>query len=308
MREVEAQVRGAIRDAVNRKSRKPFYWGGLKGYEQLDAIAQALGEVPSDEPETGYLWRLKMRVDRVVEAYRINAEDLRQAHTWLRRIADCLRYPPSDSTPEPPLTSEQVKQEMETLLQSFQPDLKRKPAQAALYRIWHRTWEQYGPDLLHCYGIPGLPPDNLRLESLFGRLRRHQRRVSGRKSTRELRDFGQYQVLFLAESEDELLEQIRQVPLEEYRENRRRLEEAEAPRRLLHRLHRDPLGTMRGLLNQHAARRAVLSLAADQLSLERPECSPVIWGEEQPAGVGEPQLLIHALWKCPAAYDEALSC
>jgi hypothetical protein len=73
------------------------------------------------------------------------------------------------------------------------------------------------------------------LESLFGRLRRHQRRVSGRKSTRELRDFGQYQVLFLAESEEELLEQIRQVSLEEYRENRQRLEEAEAPRRLLYR-------------------------------------------------------------------------
>ena len=46
------------------------------------------------------------------------------------------------------------------------------------------------------------------LESLFGRLRRHQRRVSGRKSTRELRDFGQYQVLLLAESEEELLEHV----------------------------------------------------------------------------------------------------
>jgi hypothetical protein len=161
------------------------------------------------------------------------------------------------------LTGEQVKQEMEALMQSFQPDLKRKPAQAALYGAWHRTWEAYGPDLLHCYDIPGLHPDNLMLESLFGRLRCHQRRVSGRKSTCELRDFGQCQVLFLAESQDELLEQIRQVSLEEYRENRRRLEEAEAPRRLLHRLHRDPLATMRGLVKQHAARRAVLVAASD---------------------------------------------
>jgi hypothetical protein len=257
--EIEAQVRVAIRDAMNRKSRKPFHWGGLKGYEQLEAIAQALQEVPCGEPETGYLWWLKMRVERVVEAYRVNVEDLREAHTWLRRIADCLRYPPSGSTPEPSLTSEQVKQEMEALLQSFQPDLKRRPAQAALHGAWHRTWENYGPDLLHCYDIPGLPPDNLMLESLFGRLRRHQRRVSGRKSTRELRDFGQYQVLFLAESEEELLEQICQVSLRAYRENRRRIEEAEAPRRLLHRLHRDPLGTMRHLVKQHAARRAALS-------------------------------------------------
>lgn len=267
LKEIEAQVRVAIRDALNRKSRKPFYWGGLKGYEQLDAIAKALGEVACDEPETDYLRRLKRRVDRVVETYRVNVEDLREAHMWLRRIADCLRYPPSDSATEPTLTSEQVKREMEELLQSFQPDLKRRPAQAALYGAWHRTWEGYGPDLLHCYDIPGLPPDNLMLESLFGRLRRHQRRVSGQKSTRELRDFGQYQVLFLAESEEELLEQIRQVSLEEYRENRRRLEEAEAPRRLLYRLHRDPLVTMRGLVKQHAARRAALASAAAQSSL-----------------------------------------
>ena len=78
---IEAQVRAAVRDAVNRKSRQPFYWGGLKGHEQLEAVGQALEEVPSDEPETRYLLRLKMRVDRVVEAYRVNAADLREAHT-----------------------------------------------------------------------------------------------------------------------------------------------------------------------------------------------------------------------------------
>jgi hypothetical protein len=263
---VETWVRMAIRDAVNRKSRKPFYWGGLKGYEQLEAIAQALGEVTYDEPETDYLRRLKERVERVVGAYRVNVEDLREAHTWLRQIADCLRYPPSDFTPKPALTSEQVKGEMEELLHSFQPDLKRRPAQAALHSAWHRTWEDYGPDLLHCYNVPGLPPDNLMLESLFGRLRHHQRRISGCKSTRELRDFGQYQVLFLAQSEEELLEQICQVSLEEYRVNRRQLEEAEEPRRLLHRLHRDPLATMRGLLHQHAVRRVALTSTADGLS------------------------------------------
>ena len=261
MREIEAQVRAAVRDAVNRKSRKPFYWGGLKGYEQIEAIAKALAEMPCDEPETGYLRQLKMQVDRVVETYRVNVEDLREAHTWLRKIADCLRYPPSHATHEPSVSSEQVKEEMETLQQSFQPDLKRRPAQAALHGAWHRTWKDYGSDLLHCFDIPGLPPDNLMLESVFGRLRRHQRRISGQKSTRALRDFGQYQVLFLAESEAELLEQIRQVSLEQYRENRRRLEQAEAPRRLLHRLHRNPLRTMRDLINKHAVRRVALAAA-----------------------------------------------
>ena len=73
--EIEAQVRVAIRDTVNRKSRKPFYWGGLKGYEQLEAIAQALGEMPYDEPETDYLQWLKLRVDQVVETYRVNVAE-----------------------------------------------------------------------------------------------------------------------------------------------------------------------------------------------------------------------------------------
>lgn len=262
MREIEAQVRTAIYDALNRKSRKPFCWGGLKGYEQLEAIGQALAEVPSDDPETQYLRWLKVRVDRVVETYRVNVEDLKEAHTWLRQIADCLRYPPSSFTSEPPLNSEQVLHEMDKLLKSFQPDLKRRPAQAALHGAWHRTWEAYGPDLLHCYDIPGLHQDNLMLEALFGRLRRHQRRVSGRKSTRELRDFGQYKVLFIADSEEDLLEHIRQVSLEEYRENRRRLEKAEAPRRLLHRLHRNPLGTVRSLVHRHTARRTSLALTS----------------------------------------------
>lgn len=252
----------AIRDAVNRPSRKPFHWGGLQGYEQMAAIGQVLAGVP-ETPETAYLRQLKGQVDRVVEQNWVTADDLREAHTWLRRIAACLRYPPDSATAAPTVTSAQVQQEMEALRQTFAPDLKRKPAQRALHSAWQRTWLAYGPDLLHCYDIPGLPPDNLRLESLFGRLRQHQRRISGRQTTRELRDFGQYQVLFRAESEEQLLAHIRQVPLEVYQEHRRRLEEAQAPHRFLRRLHRDPLRAVRDLIDQHAARRAELEATSD---------------------------------------------
>jgi hypothetical protein len=174
-----------------------------------------------------------------------------------------LRYPPGASpasdTPETPVSREQVKQELEALFKEFQPDFKRCPAQAALHGAWHRIWKTYGPDLLPCYDIPGLPPDNLQLEALFGRLRRHQRRLSGRQSTPDLRDFGQCQVLFLADSQVDLLEQLRQMPLEQYQARRQRLAEAEAPRQLLRRLHRDPLRTMRDLVSRHATRRAELS-------------------------------------------------
>jgi len=260
---LEAQIRVAVRDAVNRDSRKPFYWGGLKGYQQLQAIAQVLQRVPSGAPETRYLQQLARQVDRAVEKNRMLAQDVEEAHIWLRRIADCLRYPPGASPASgasgEALTSEQVKRDMEDLLRTFQPDGKRRPAQAALYRAWHRLWKDSGPDWLPCYDIPGLPPDNLKLEALFGQLRSHQRRISGRKSTRELRDFGHCQVLFWAESEHDLLQQLRQVPLADYQAGRRRLAEAEAPHQLLRRLHRDPLRTMCNLVDQHAARRAALA-------------------------------------------------
>ena len=263
MRQLEAQIRVAIRDAVNRDSRKPFYWGGLKGYEQLQAIAQVLHSVPPEEAETSYLRQLARQVDRAVEKNHTLAQDVREAHLWLGRIADCLRYPPASSSASDSsgarVTGEQVRREMERLLREFRPDLKRRPAQAALYNTWRRLWKDYGPDVLHCYDVPGLPPDNLKLEALFGRLRCHQRRISGRKSTRELRDFGQCQVLFLAESEHALLQQLRQVPLADYQACRRRLAQAEAPRQLLRRLHRDPLRTMCDLVDQHAARRAALA-------------------------------------------------
>ena len=255
---IERHLRRAIRDAVNRPSRKPFHWGGLAGYRQLEAIAQALRSVSGTEPETAYLQQLTRRVERVLEKNRVLAQDLRAARTWLLRIVDCLRYPPSAHDDWAALSSQQVRTQLESLLQGFRPDFKYQPAQAALYRAWRRRWRAYGPELLHCYDIPGLPPDNLALETLFGRLRCHQRRISGRQSTRELRKFGQYQLLFGAQSEADLLKQLQEVPLAEYQAHRRRLEAVEAQGQFMRRLHHDPVSTMQHLMQWHADGRAEL--------------------------------------------------
>ena len=139
--EIEAWIRVAIRDAVNRPSRKPFYWGGLRGYEQPQAVAQALRSVPPEEPGTGYLQRLALQVERALKKNHTLAQDVREAHTWLRRIAECLRYPPSSystsDTSATPLTSEQVRREMEELLQQFRPDLSA--VQRRLHSIMRGT-------------------------------------------------------------------------------------------------------------------------------------------------------------------------
>jgi len=257
--EIEANIRAAVRDAVNRESRKPFYWGGLKGFQQLDAIAKVLHGMVGTPSETAYFQQLIKQVDRALEQNRELADGLQEAHTWLRKIAACLRYPPRSYPDFDNVTCQQIAKEMETRLQEL-----RHQAQAGhqvlktLYSAIDYRWNLYGKDLLPCYDIPGLPPDNLQLESLFNRLRCHQRRISGRKSTKELRDFGQYQVLFMADSEEDLLEQLRRVPLPEYREHRQRLAQTEAPRQFFHRLHRDPIATIQKLVDRYSQRQGEL--------------------------------------------------
>lgn len=249
--EIEEQFRLAIRDAVNRASRKPFYWGGLKGYRQLESIAQALQTLPV--AENTFFSRLIRQVERVLDNNRRLADTLDKTYTWFLRIAACLRYPPSSYGEEPPPTRQQVQQEMEDLLQKLKNEAHGQMVLSALYSGLRKRWDLFGADLLHCFDIPGLPQDNLKVESLFGRLRGHQRRISGRKSTQPLRDFGHYQILFCAESEAQLLEQLRGVPIEDYQAQRKLQAQAEAPRIFLTRLHRNPAKTMQSLAKKYTA-------------------------------------------------------
>jgi len=253
--EIEGNIRSAVRDAVNRESRKPFYWGGLKGFQQLKAIATVLHSMVGTPAETTFFQQLIKQIDRALRHNRELADGLQEAYTWLGKIAACLRYPPRSYPDFNNVTSQQVAKEMETLLQQLhQQSRTGHLVLKTLYSAFDYRWNLYGKDLLPCYDIPGLPPDNLQLESLFNRLRCHQRRISGRKSTKELRDFGQYQVLFMADSEEALLEQLRRVPIAQYRKHRQRLAQAESPRQFFHRLHHNPTVTIQNLVDRYSQR------------------------------------------------------
>lgn len=200
------------------------------------------------DSQRGYFRQLSKQVKRVLDKNRTLANNVQEAHQWLCQISDCLHYP-RQSHSDDAISSSQVSKEMKELLDRFQPDPKYQRPQSAIKSTLQRNWNLYGSDLLHTYDIPGLPPDNLQIESLFGRLRRHQRRVSGRKSTRPLREFGHYQVLFSADSQADLLNHLRTVPLHEYRKHRKLLESAETSRHFMHCLHRDPEVALRRLVN-----------------------------------------------------------
>jgi hypothetical protein len=247
---------------VNHTSRKPFHWGGLSGYRQLALIAQALGSLPASVDETGYFERLLFQVKRALEKNRKDAHNLAEAHQWLLKIADCLHYSPEQSRATH-LNSTQVASDMEALIRSLNPNAKAQFPQARLRSALKKRWHLHQQELLACYEVAGLPQDNLQMESLFEQLRRRQRRINGRKSTRELRDFGQAQVLFHAESEAILLEHIRHVRLADYRTCLAKLAQAEQPRRFIQRLHHDPAQAMTRLVEQYTAHYAELPISKE---------------------------------------------
>jgi hypothetical protein len=224
----------------------------------------ALHELPLMQEGMKYFQQLLNQVDEALKRNRPLADDLSSAQAQLIEVAQCLGYPTPHSSPtetlfpeerrhysDANLTSTTIRHEMEVLLEKHQSISSQYPAQTALSIGFGRRWQSYGSNLLHCYDIPGLTPDNLRLESVFGKLRNHARRVTGRKSTRELRDFGQCQILFFAQSPENLLEQILQVPLSIYQAQRELLEKAEAPQRFLRQVHRNTLKATRNLLSKY---------------------------------------------------------
>jgi hypothetical protein len=216
----------------------------------LEAIRQALAPLPGLD-RSGFFQRLLFQLNRTLENNQQLASNLEEAHQGLLEIADCLNYPPnSPAHRHLHFTREQVATNLDQWIASHHPNPLTQHPQNLLCTALRKRWKFCREELLPCYDIPGLPQDNLQLESLFESLRRRQRRISGRKSTRELADFAQAQVLFQATSEASLLEQIRQVPLEEYFAWRARLNQAERPRRFIQALHHDPWSTMNGRVAQ----------------------------------------------------------
>jgi len=260
---IETQVRAAIRDTVNRASRKPFYWGGLKGYQQLEAIADVLHRMEGTPVENEFFQHVIQQVDRTLTQNQALATELEQAHTWLRKVATCLRYPQTSFSESEwqMINSQQVAHDMENLLEQLRQESENKSILSRFHHALSKRWKAYGSELLHCYDIPGLPQHNLQLEAVFNRLRCHQRRVSGRRSTKELRDFGQFQALFMSDSQTDLLEQIRCVPIEEYKKCRQRLADSESPRHFINQFHRDPKKTISRLLDRYVEHQRELELS-----------------------------------------------
>lgn len=197
--------RRAIRDALNRSSRKPFQCGGLRGHDQLVGIDLHLQERRMQRGPDAYLDQLHERVQSALRSAASQADQVRQTHAFLiqveRYLAQTHRSGPKPDVSEtdaPASDSETVRQELDKMFSDLVQPPKTCPLARRLTRRWRAMRKSWLPHILHCYDIPGLPRSNLDLESTFGTLRRSQRRISGRKETSPIRIFGPGAIALLA--------------------------------------------------------------------------------------------------------------
>ena len=239
--------RQAVRDALTRPIRKPFQLGGLQGHDQLVGINQSLLSRRERWGTDAYLDDLQQRVQAAIQATETRAESVRQAKDCLVEVECCLNrvpLPQLNARPEQlvpsPSRSQEVKQTLDQIFSDLAQKPDRSPTVRRLLEKRQRMEKDWLPGILHCYDVPGLPRHNLKLEGLFGTLRRHERRVSGRKETSPLRTFGPGELMLLSLEENEILPWLQSVPAETYWAERRKQEEREERRRWLRRLRQNP--------------------------------------------------------------------
>jgi hypothetical protein len=205
------------------------------------------------------LEQLLALVQPVRDEFRPLLKSLHQAQAWMIEIARILEAPlpkfnAQGQSPRPGQAA-RVHRKLSRYLATLRklPDLPEWLATFRQHLVDMTTrWED---DLFACYDIVGLPATNNVLESRFGRLRREQRRISGRQfNTATLLDEGPYLLWECGASEAEVLTRLRRVAANraDYQLRYQSLRAEQARRQLAYRLQHQRRKTFRELETQWA--------------------------------------------------------
>ena len=185
---------------------------------------------------------------------------LRQGQQWLIEIARILDVPlPELDTPRPSVLLDQgtrIQQQLNRYLSKLQKQRGLSEWLKEFRQHLIGITDRWGDDLFVCYDIAGVPPTNNALESRFGRLRRDQRRISGRQfNTATLLAEGPYLIWECGDSEAQVLARLRRVAANraDYQRRYQGLCTEQERRRLTYRLQHHRLAVLRELEAQWAA-------------------------------------------------------
>jgi hypothetical protein len=175
-----AIVRGycaAVRAALTDDALPPLSGAGLKLHDRLSRIAASLDRVAASTAVLpGGLKRLQSLLRRGLEETAALWPPVREAFTWVQRVARLLKNPEG-------LPARHVRRRLVQLLARMRQAAARTAFASVATGLRHflKVSKSYWSGLFGCYECPELPRTNNDLEHAFGSHRYHERRASGRK-------------------------------------------------------------------------------------------------------------------------------
>ncbi|MGZ3415851.1 MAG: ISNCY family transposase [Isosphaeraceae bacterium] len=247
--EAEA-VRGygaAVRGALGDSGQPPLRPGGLQLRERLGAIEASLDRA---DPKKGGvslpLTRLRQILHRGLEATAPLWPELVIAQGGLDEAARLLANPEAFDSAE---VQARYEQRLVDLREESSPSLplRRMAAQFA------KVTASYGAQLFACYDVEELPRTNNDLEPLFGGVRHQLRRTTGQKNApahRVVRGRARLPAAVATRERRFTADDLAQVDLERWRNQRTLLNQRHLPRLLGRRFRRNPQAYLQKLEEQ----------------------------------------------------------
>jgi hypothetical protein len=251
-----------LRGVLSRSGRKPFRLAGLHLYADLLALLSSLEVALTHLPDEPRLSCFAEAIRQALLAFEEQYVWLAEGYTWVLDISAILDAPlpqPSDAADGAPASTNAMPQtavqaQLDAYLQRLQARTDLSAPLTAFRTHLVALTHRYAPGLFHSYHIPGLPRTNNDLESLFGALRRRTLCTVGPYRARQmLHDYGAWLLFEKVYDEQQQLERLHRVPLDDFRQERRRMHQHQASRTEDRRFRRQPQAYLANLEAQAAA-------------------------------------------------------
>lgn len=208
-----------VRYLLTLKGRPPFRLAGIEMYARLAEVSDGLAELIAHASDP-CLVQLHQGLEQALTLFKNDYDHLSQGAAWLHQIADFL-----DTTDEPTLTGQQVREALLTYLHEMHAQSQDNAVLSEFARQIDKTTHSYNSGLFHTYDIPDLPRTNNDRESEFRGLNQHLLRTTGQKGAtrRIIQRSGAWELIPQPDSLAETIEAISAVDNNEFKKERTRV-------------------------------------------------------------------------------------
>jgi len=220
----------------------------VKRFERLGKVKQVAEQAAL---RRGGEWKLLgalITILSLLTAHADLAARLARQVEIVRRVAHILNFK---------ATGRQIRRMLRTLLNSLQREVLQEHADAALLSFVDHVVavsNRYWKGLFHCYDNKDIPRTDNALEQLFNLLKRHERRITGRKSTAggPLESMAAFvlEAWSTIRLRPQYADLIRQVPPDRLLAARAEVEKLAGPARKRRSIQRDPERHLRRVLDE----------------------------------------------------------